>query len=149
MNNKAEFKNQNIYSDIEEEMNIDPKGNNNKIAEYFFSNNIKNSDNFLINDVHSKFSSPEKEKDENNKLPNLFFDNKSNKENEPETIILALKQLIKETNKEYSTLNKNYSKLVKDKNESQQLLQKCIEDVKFDINKCNKDIFNLSKNNKK
>ena len=47
-------------------------------------------------------------------------------------------------NVETKKLSIAYSEEIKQKNESQQLLQKCIEDLKFEINKKQKDINNFS-----
>jgi len=63
---------------------------------------------------------------------------------DPEDIINALQMSIKETKKEYNSLHINYIEDIKQKNEAQQLLQKCIEDLKFDITKSEKDISNYS-----
>lgn len=46
---------------------------------------------------------------------------------------------------ESKKINLINSEEIKQRNESQQLLQKCIEDLKFDINKAQKDINNFSK----
>ena len=61
-----------------------------------------------------------------------------------EKLIHSLKAKIKKVNVETKKLSIAYSEEIKQKNESQQLLQKCIEDLKFEINKKQKDINNFS-----
>ena len=61
-----------------------------------------------------------------------------------EKLIYSLKAKIKKVNVETKKLSIAYSEEIKQKNESQQLLQKCIEDLKFEINKKQKDINNFS-----
>jgi len=58
-----------------------------------------------------------------------------------------LKDNIFEVKKEVKQYNLIYSDEIKQLNESQQLLQKCIEDLKFDINKIQKEINNFRKLN--
>ena len=60
-----------------------------------------------------------------------------------EKLIHSLKAKIKKVNVETKKLSIAYSEEIKQKNESQQLLQKCIEDLKFEINKKQKDINNF------
>ena len=59
-----------------------------------------------------------------------------------EKLIHSLKAKIKKVNVETKILSIAYEE-IKKKNESQQLLQKCIEDLKFEINKKQKDINNF------
>jgi hypothetical protein len=63
----------------------------------------------------------------------------------PENVIAALKVNIKEVKNEYLTLHTNYIEEIKQRNEAQQLILKCIEDVKMDIAITSKDINNFSK----
>ncbi len=81
--------------------------------------------------------------DNNNSSSNNFEDDKVNKEN-TEKLIELLKMKIKNVKTESNKLNLINSEEIKQRNESQQLLQKCIEDLKFDINKAQKDINNFS-----
>jgi len=82
--------------------------------------------------------------DNNNSSYNNIDDDKVNKEN-TEKLIELLKMKIKNVKTESNKLNLINSEEIKQRNESQQLLQKCIEDLKFDINKTQKDINNFSK----
>jgi len=70
-----------------------------------------------------------------------FPDNMKNSE----SIINSLKDNIKSIKREYKNLHQDYALNISQTNEAQQLLQKCIEDVKFDICKVNTDVSNIQK----
>ena len=59
-------------------------------------------------------------------------------------LIYSLKAKIKKVNVEIKKHSIAYNEEIKQKNESLQALQKCIEDLKFEINKKQKDINNFS-----
>lgn len=63
----------------------------------------------------------------------------------PESVINSLKENIKEVKNEYVTLHKNYIEDIRQRNEAQQLIQKCIEDLKIEISKTQKDITSFTK----
>jgi uncharacterized protein with gpF-like domain len=63
----------------------------------------------------------------------------------PEKIINRLKENIAASQKELRSLHHNHIENMSQRNEAQQLLQRCIQDVKFDINKIIKDISILQK----
>ena len=86
----------------------------------------------------------ERSNDENVKKfneTNYFAENMKNSEH----IIYTLKENIKSIKREYKNLHQNYALNISQTNEAQQLLQKCIEDVKFDIVKVNTDISIIQK----
>jgi hypothetical protein len=66
-------------------------------------------------------------------------------DNRIEEVISTLKRSIEDSKIKYNNLNSNYLQEVKKKNEAQQLLQKCIEDIKYEISKVNKDIAMFTK----
>ena len=78
---------------------------------------------------------------------NLNNDYNKLQKDQNEKIINSLKHKIKSIKTETKKTGFAHSEEIKQKNESQQLLQKCIEDLKFDINKIQKDINNFSKKN--
>jgi hypothetical protein len=117
-------------------------------------NNLQNNNQFGNNFNSTNANIP--------KLKNLsFFSNKPKlllpakkdliiQENSDSTIdsniiINQLKQSIKNVKNEYKNLSNVYVDEIKQKNEAQQLLQKCIEDLKFEISKTMKDISNYNK----
>jgi hypothetical protein len=63
----------------------------------------------------------------------------------PEDVIKLLKENIKNVRSEYKNLQTNYIEEQKKRNEAQQLMQKCIEDVNLEIKKSMKDISNFTK----
>lgn len=64
-----------------------------------------------------------------------------------EEVIDVIKKEISDLESENKQLNKDYVKEIVMKNEAQQLMQKCIEDLKFELVKVNKDISILTNNN--
>jgi len=109
-----------------------PELENNQI---FYSNksltnlNYKNSDKYLH---QTETNNKIKIKTEaNNKIP--------------EKIIHRLKENIAVSQKELRSIHHNYTENMYQRNEAQQVLQRCIQDVKFDINKIIKDISILQK----
>lgn len=64
-----------------------------------------------------------------------------------EEIIDVIKKEISDLEAENKQLNKEYIQEIVMKNEAQQLMQKCIEDLKFELVKVNKDISVLTNNN--
>jgi superfamily II helicase len=60
-------------------------------------------------------------------------------------IIETLKENIKSIKKENKIMHQNFTENISQRNEAQQLIQKCIADIKFDINKVNTDVSNLQK----
>lgn len=62
--------------------------------------------------------------------------------------IKSIKNNIKQVENKNKTLKKEYLKEFQMKNEAQQLMQKCIEDLKFDFVKVTKDISLFNKNGK-
>jgi hypothetical protein len=71
----------------------------------------------------------------------------NNKIETPEDLVMTLKEAIEDTKKQYKLMRKEYIDEVKKKNEAQQLLQKCIEDLKLEISLSIRDIQNHSKLN--
>lgn len=65
--------------------------------------------------------------------------------NSPDMLINTLKVAITETKRQYKALRKEYIDEVRKKTEAQQLLQKCIEDLKLEISLSSKDLQNFSK----
>jgi hypothetical protein len=98
--------------------------------------------NFYSNDKQS----PAIEQNFNaNMLDGNLFNSIEDYTNNPEILITALKENIKEAKREYKSLNFNYLEEIKQRNEAQQLLQKCIEDLKLEITRTSKDISNFLK----
>lgn len=64
--------------------------------------------------------------------------------NSPEVLVNTLKDAISETNKQYKILRREFIDEIKKKTESQQLLQKCIEDLKLEISLSSKDLQSFS-----
>jgi len=69
----------------------------------------------------------------------------NNKIETPEQLVMILKEAIEDTKKQYKLMRKEYIDEVKKKTEAQQLLQKCVEDLKLEISLSIKDIQNHSK----
>lgn len=69
----------------------------------------------------------------------------NNKIETPENLVMILKDAIDDSKKQYKLLRKEYIDEVKKKTEAQQLLQKCVEDLKLEISLSIKDIQNHSK----
>lgn len=63
----------------------------------------------------------------------------------PDTLIEVLRENIKQVKTEYKILHKNHIEELRQRNEAQQLIQKCIEDLKLEITKTVKDINNFTK----
>ncbi len=83
------------------------------------------------------------QQDKNNRI--LINDNNKNiNMNSPDVLVKTLKYAINDTNKQYKLLRKEFIDEVKKKSEAQQLLQKCIEDLKLEISLTTKDIQNFS-----
>jgi inorganic pyrophosphatase len=72
-------------------------------------------------------------------------DSKNVNINSPEILVNTLKDAINDTNKQYRILRREFIDEVKKKTESQQLLQKCIEDLKLESSLCSKDLHYFSK----
>jgi chromosome segregation ATPase len=80
-----------------------------------------------------------------NKTMSHFY--KDPHDNKIDEIINTLNKSIEDTKIKYNNLNSNYLQEIKRKNEAQQLLQKCIEDLKYEISKVTRDIAMFTKIN--
>jgi hypothetical protein len=142
---------------IENENNFD-KDNDNDNEKYNNNNNLKSIDESLI--LKSPFFKEKIFIDDKNKLNNNIKKNQNhnqigniidyniignNKIETPEDLVMTLKEAIDDTKKQYKLMRKEYIDEVKKKTEAQQLLQKCIEDLKLEISLSIRDIQNHSK----
>jgi hypothetical protein len=130
------------------------KGNTTPIGNNFKNLNLKNlsvsNSNVLLLNASEKNKTPMKFKTPKQKSPKqtqLQISSPNKDKHNPELIIQTLKENIKSVKNEYKYLHSNYIEEIRQRNEAQQLLQKCIEDVKFEINKIAKDISNFVKIN--
>ena len=72
-------------------------------------------------------------------------DNKNIIINSPDALVTTLKHAIKDTKKQFKLMQIEHVEEIKKKTEAQQLLQKCIEDIKLEITNSTKDLLNFSK----
>jgi len=112
--------------------------------------NIENksvkSENRLLNSVNIRPNKINLDKINNNTIKIKFNgDAKNININCPEVLVNTLKDAIDDTNKQYKILRREFIDEIKKKSESQQLLQKCIEDLKLEISLSSKDLQCFSK----
>jgi hypothetical protein len=76
----------------------------------------------------------------------LFDEEIEDYKNYPNALITSLQENIKEIKSEYNSVHSNYIDEIKQRNEAQQLIQKCIEDLKIEISKVSKELSYHAKN---
>lgn len=127
----------NYENDSEDEKKLIEKENNQN------HNNKNDNKLFYSSDINVNQINLEKLKADRNYLnQKISIEENGNNVNinSPEVLVNTLRDAIEDTNKQYRILRKEFIDEVKKKTESQQLLQKCIEDIKLEISLSAKDL---------